>query len=398
MSALRTLAIWGMFTSMAVAQASPPGQSPSGAAQTPAPHAGASTRSATNATDAAELAHQEAVSRAVPPTAPVITVNGLCASKPAASSTAKAGTAAQKPAAACKTVVTKKQWEDLVKTVRPNLPATAQRPLAQEYVAFLTLADAGRNAGLEQDPEVREKLRLSRMQILASAYTQKLQKKYADVPASEIDAYYKQNSKQFEEVTLKRIYVPKPAAAEGKPPDDAASKTLAEKIRERAAAGEDFEKLQKEAFEGTSNKGTPPPTSLGGKRHGTLPPKQEEAIFNLKPGEVSPVYEEASGFFIYKVESKGTAPLNDVKPEIQRILETEKLRSALEKLKGSVRPAFNDQYFGPPPSESSHNQMTPPEHPGGAPAGAVHSPAGSGNMGNGSSATNAQGNPPAPSK
>ncbi len=393
MIALRTVAIF-VLAGMAAAQAAPqaptaPGQAPLGRG------AGSSSRAATNAANPDELARQEVASRALPPTAPVITVNGLCAAKPAAkaaeSGAAKAGATAQKPSAACKTVVTKKQWQMLVNTVRPNMPATAQRPLAQEYVTFLTLADAGRNAGLENDPDVKERLRLNRMQILASAYTQQLQKKYANVPESEIESYYKENSKQLEEVTLKRIYVPKPAAAEGKPPDEAAAKVLAEKIRERAAAGEEFEKLQKEAFEGTSNKGTPPPTSLGGKRHGTLPPKQEEAIFNLKPGEVSPVYEEPSGFFIYKVESKGTAPLNDVKPEIQRILEAEKMRAALEKLKASVKPVLNDQYFGPPPSESSGARSNPSAHPSGGSAE-------TGKAGNGSSSSKPEATPPTPSK
>ncbi len=380
---------------MAAAQAAP--QAPAAPAQVPLGRgAGSSSRAATNAANPDELARQEVASRALPATAPVITVNGLCASKPAAktaeSGAAKSAATAQKPAAAaCKTVVTKAQWQKLVNTVRPNMPATAQRPLAQEYVTFLTLADAGRNAGLENDPEVKERLRLNRMQILASAYTQKLQKKYADVPESEIEAYYKENNKHFEEVTLKRIYVPKPAAAEGKPPDEAAAKALAEKIRERAAAGEEFEKLQKEAFEGTSNKGTPPPTSLGGKRHGTLQPKQEEAIFNLKAGEVSPVYEEPSGFFIYKVESKGTAPLNDVKPEIQRILETEKMRAALEKLKESVKPVLNDQYFGPPPGESSGARSSPSAHPS-------SEPGESGNPEHGSSSGKPEATPPAPSK
>lgn len=396
MNAVRSLAIC-VLASAAFAQAAPAGQTsapqpPPAPAQ--APRAGSSARAATNAANADELAHQEASSRALPPTDPVITVDGLCGSKPApktaGSAAAKTGAASAKPAVGCKTVITKKQWQDLVNTVRPNMPATAQRPLAQEYVTFLTLADAGRDAGLENDPEVKERLRLNRMQILASAYTQRLQKKYAEVPESEIEAYYKQNSSKFEEVTLKRIYVPKPAAAEGKQPDEAAAKALADKIRGRAAAGEDFEKLQKEAFETTDNKGTPPPTSLGAKRHGTLPPKQEEAVFNLKPGEVSPVYEEPSGYFIYKVESKGVAPLADVKQEIQRTLEAEKMRAALEKLKDSVKPVFNDQYFGPPPNETGGGKPGPSPHPSG---GAAES----GNAGN-SSSSKPQGTPPGPTK
>jgi parvulin-like peptidyl-prolyl isomerase len=244
-------------------------------------------------------------------------------------------------------VIKRAEWERLVNTVRPNLPPSEGRRLAQEYATFAALANAGRKAGLDKTSEVQERLRLARMQILANAYTQDLQKKYSQLPAPEIENYYNNNKAQFEEATLKRIYVPKPAPVEGKPVDEAAAKAMAQKIRDRAAAGEDFDKLQKEAFEGTGNKGTPPNTDIGEKRRGTLPPKHEEEVFKLKPGEVSPTYEEPSGFFIYKVVKTGVAPLDQVKAEIQRTLESEKLRTAMEQVRESVKPVFNEAYFGP---------------------------------------------------
>jgi peptidyl-prolyl cis-trans isomerase C len=233
----------------------------------------------------------------------------------------------------------------MLAVINRPIPPQFRRQVAEQFVNLYELANAGSKAGLDKDPKVTERLKLSRLQVLGSAYVDKLKEEH--VPESAIDAYYKANAPQFEEINLKRVYVPKPVPAEGKPADEAAAKLVAQKIRDRAAAGEDFEKLQKEAYDATSNKGTPPPTDMGAKRRGSLPPKHEEEVFKLKAGEVSPPYEEQSGFFIYKVEKKDVAPLDQVRPDIERKLQEEKTKEALEKLKGSVTPVYNEAYFGP---------------------------------------------------
>lgn len=309
----------------------------------------------------------------VPPNAPVITLKGMCsgtaakpavaATKTAAGATAPGATKSTAGAADCKTVITRADWERMLAVINRPIPPQYRRQIAEQFVNLFELSNAGAKAGLEKDPKVQERLKLSRIQVLGNAYMEKVR----DEPVSEsaIDAFYKANAAQFEEVTLKRVYVPKPAPAEGKPVDDAASKALAQKIRDRAAAGEDFEKLQKEAYETVSNKGTPPPTDLGAKRRGSLPPKHEEDVFKLKVGEVSPPYDEQSGFFIYKVEKKGEASLDSVKPEIEKRLQEEKTKEALAKLKDSITPVFNEAYFGPAPSAAG---AEPPAGPGRGPA------------------------------
>jgi hypothetical protein len=271
------------------------------------------------------------------------------AAKPAAAATkaatgASAGTT-KAATADCKTVITRADWERMLSIINRPIPPQYRRQVAEQFVNLYELSNAGAKAGLEKDPKVQERLRLSRIQVLGQAYMDKVREQ--PVSESAIDSYYKANAPQFEEVTLKRVYVPKAPPVEGKPADEAASKMLAQKIRDRAAAGEDFEKLQKEAYEAVSNKGTPPPTDLGGKRRGSLPPKHEEDVFKLKVGDVSPPYDEQSGFFIYKVEKKGEAPLDAVKPEIEKRLQEEKTKDALTKLKDSITPVYNEAYFGP---------------------------------------------------
>ena len=299
----------------------------------------ASAQTATPATPAAaEKPPAKAPSAAQPDSEPVITIEHLCRTP--------------KPGAACKTVITKGEFEKMLNSVRPNLPPAARMQIAQKYVELLTFADKGEQAGLENTPQFREEVKLMKMQALAGAYNRHLLETKAKVTDAETEKYYKENLPAYEEVTLKRIYLPKPSATgEKKPPlDEAGTKDLAEKLQARAAAGEDFDKLEQEAYAAINPAGAKnaPSTEVGPRRRGQLPKTQESAIFDLGAGKVTPVLEEPSGFFIYKVVTKETVPLDKVKPQIERQLEEQKMRDAVQETLGSVKTTFNDAYFNVP--------------------------------------------------
>jgi parvulin-like peptidyl-prolyl isomerase len=346
---------------LAAGQASAP-QAPTAATPKAAPTPGQKPGSqAAPAEKSPSAKPQGPESKEVGPDAAVITIPGICLTPApkAASSKAAGGTAAAKPPA-CETVVTRKQLELLIATVRPNLQPAQRRTLAQQYVELLAMSNAALQAGIEKDPKVQEQIRLSRLQILATSYSREMQQKEADVPQADIEKYYKEHAGQYEQAKLLRIYIPM-VAEEGKPTDTAASKALAEKIQQSAASGEDFDKLQKEAFTASNSKGTPPPADLGERRRGTLPPKQEEAVFALKVGDVSPAIEEASGYFIYKVVSKDPVPLDRVRDEIKGMLAREHLRERMEKVRTSAKPIFNDAYFGKETQPAAAGELAP--HP-----------------------------------
>jgi hypothetical protein len=109
-----------------------------------------------------------------------------------------------------------------------------------------------------------------------------------------------------------------------------------------------------------------------------LPPNHEDEVFNLKEGAVSPLYEEASGYFTYKIEKKGMVPLPQVKDEIQRNLQQEKMRAAMDKIRNSVSPTFNEDYFKdetPPPPAAAVPGAQPGSAPTGPPASKENTPA-----------------------
>lgn len=305
--------------------------------------AAAQTKPATPAKPAPKTTSRSAAPAAAGPAQPVITIQNLCVER--------------KPTSECKTVVTRADFERLLAAVRPNLPPAARVQLAQKYVELLTFSDKAIQAGLDKSPEFQEQLRLMRMQALASAYSRYLQEKFSKASDAEVEKYYQENRPAYEEVTLRRIYIPKPAApaADKKPALDAdATKALAEKIQTRAAAGEDFDKLQEEAFVAANPeapKNGASPTTLGPRRRGQLPASQEKAVFELEPGKVSQLLDEPAGYFIYKVEKKEVLPLSQVKAQIARQLEEQKMRDAIQRTIDSVKATYNDDYFKVPEAE-----------------------------------------------
>ena len=121
---------------------------------------------------------------------------------------------------------------------------------------------------------------------------------------------------------------------------------LAESLRARAAAGEDFMKLQKEAFEAAGMKIESPTINLPKTRRTGLPPAHA-AVFDLKPGEVSQVISDTGGHYIYKLRSMEQLPLDQVQDEIHNALQNQRMRDTMEKLQSSFHTETNEAYFGP---------------------------------------------------
>ncbi|HYH00735.1 MAG TPA: peptidylprolyl isomerase [Terriglobales bacterium] len=370
-----------LLTSLAVAQTNQP------VTQTPAAKPQMSAPTATpGAKPGPGIQKAEPADAAVAEAAPVITIDGVCE------------TASADPAN-CKTVVTRAEFERMLTMVAPSragdpsqLPPAIKRNIATQYSQLVTVANAAEKEGIAKTPEAQELLRVARMQSLAQAFTRQLQQKLEPTDA-EIQNFYKANASNLEQATLERIFVPKTQADKAKPaaktPRSSTAKTStastnaaaasAEKLRQRAVAGEPFEKLQKEALAG-SNFPSVPETRLVA-RKGTLPPAQE-GVFKLKPGEVSQVFSEPAGFYIYKMVSTGPIPIDQVRDDIKQRVTQEKMQAAMDSILKSTKPLLNEQYFGPPPAaqigspEKGQSPADKAPTPGKPPQGAADKPKG----------------------
>lgn len=276
------------------------------------------------------------------PQAAVITIHGIC---PAG----KGGNATT-----CVTAITKDQFETIVSAMTFNNPgqaltAAAMRNFADNYVHSLALADAAERAGADQDPRVQELLKMVRLRILGDAYRHLLQEKYSHPSPQEIEAEYKRTPGKFDQVALDRILIPKfnpKSPRENRAEFEKKAQQLAGEVRDRAAKGEDMSKLQAEAYK--SLELTPPlTTDMGMRRTTGLPPSVGDEVAALKPGEVTKVGSEPTGFTIYRVRSRETLPLEQVKGEIVHEIYQKKMDAELKAAEDRVHADFEEQYFGP---------------------------------------------------
>jgi hypothetical protein len=273
----------------------------------------------------------------------VVTIHGFCPNLPG------------KSGDACSTVLTKEQFEKVLAAVNQSgapMPPVAIRNMAERYVQIMAFADAAEKQGLDKDPKFQELMRIVRLNSLAEAYRRSLEEKFRSPSDADIQAYYNKNIAKFEQVKLSRVFVPRvnpKAPREGLDDFVQRAQQTANSLRDRAAKGEDMDKLQQEAYK---TLGLPPPslnTDVGAKRRGTgtFPPNVEQDVFALKSGEVTKVEPEPAGFQFYKLQGRETLTLAQVKNEITAAIHKESLDAANKSVLDPIHTDLNDTYFGP---------------------------------------------------
>ena len=293
----------------------------------------------------------------VPMNAPVVTLKGACPEKNGA-----------KPAG-CVSTLTREQFEKITNALQPPergpVPPEMRRKFAAQYAKLLTMADAAREIGLENDPKVQEIFNVVRNQVLAEALNQHYMEEYAHPSDQQIEDYYKANEKKYHEVTLQRIIIPMAQNNPDKPKmTEEEQKAWADKIRTRWAAGEDPAKLEKESMEHIGMTTTSPDVNVGARRPGSLP-EAHEAVFDLKPNDISQVFSDPSAFYIYKVVSERQVPLSEVKTQISQTLQRQMYQDKIQAIQAAVTPELNDAYFGPEtPATLTPGIIRPGNRPG----------------------------------
>jgi len=335
-----------LLAGLAYGQAAPPATPPAAGAK---------------AAPAASAAPEKAPEVKVGPDDAVITLKGFCAD-------------ASQQGDACKTVITRAQFEKLSEALQPGMSPAIRRQLATAYARMLRMSTAAEKRGLDKQPKFDEMMQFARMQILSQELSRALQEDSGKVSDADIEDYYKKNEASYEQATFARIVIPRakqiassvtapktdekaggkttakppatqpPTEAQKKAAEEAMTKIAAD-LRARAAKGEDFDTLQKEAYVASGFPGNPPNTKMEKVRSATLP-VDHRAVMNLKPGEVSEVISDpGSDHYIYKLVSKETLSLDTVKAEIRGVISSQRYRDSMQGFQGNAD--LNDAYFGP---------------------------------------------------
>lgn len=259
-------------------------------------------------------------------------------------------------AGAC--IVRKSEFEAALKTLPAEYQSFAQGPgrkqFADDYLRMRLLANEGTKAGLQNDPEVVNQLNLMRENLVATAELKKIDSGIT-VTDAEVQKAYADGAKTYEQVKARHILIAPKGSAAAQPgkkelTDDEA-KAKAEDLRKQIVGGASFDELAKKESDdvGSGARGG----DLGSFSRGQMVPEFEQAAFNAKVGDVTPVVKTQFGYHIIKVEAHDSAPIEQVRPAIEKELKQTKLHAALDAMKESAHPTYDETYFAPPPAPAA---------------------------------------------
>ncbi len=286
----------------------------------------------------------------VAPGAAVITVDGVC-------------DAANATGGECKTVITRAEFEKLMSVLSrqrsgqalQSIPPEAKRQLAIQYSRLLLFGGMAEKQGLQNTSEGKELLHFLRLQALTEEFSRALQEKSAPT-AQEVQSFYEHNPERYTEWDLQRIVIPLRAGENQARKEEL--RKLADGFRQRASRGGDFNALQREAYEKAGM--TDPPAAKLVLMPGALLPEGHSAVYRLKPGELSQVIEDATGFFIYKLDSSNLVSLDKNKADIEQFLAGQRAQETIRKVMESNQVHLNTNYFEPAPENAATNSSVRP--------------------------------------
>lgn len=240
-----------------------------------------------------------------------------------------------KPDTVIGTVNGRKITADEARQLTTGIRPEAQQLLARDPGAALSalyalkhLSELAQKDGLQDQSPLKEQIANTIVEILARAEIQYKSNNSQPSP-DEAEKYYNENASQFQQASLRVIYIS--FAAESAPQAAGVKKSLtepeakakAEKLVKQVRAGADFAKLAAEHSEDETS------AKKGGdfgtmKATDSVPPDVLKAVFALKENEISEPLKQSNGFYIFRIEKKTKLPYPEVREKIFNDLRQQK--------------------------------------------------------------------------
>src|SRR5262249_19207357 len=125
----------------------------------------------------------------------ILSIEYRCAEKPPGSDS-------------CSMAVTKKQFDALVQALDPNMTPANRHALPSDYSRLLIMAAEAQRRHLDQSPELRTLVAFSTLQLLSNRLVLDITSNTRPVTAAEVENYFREHHRDYEQVTLNRIFVP----------------------------------------------------------------------------------------------------------------------------------------------------------------------------------------------
>lgn len=202
----------------------------------------------------------------------------------------------------------------------------------------------------------KEQLALQRMQILAQAEATHHQ---ASMQLSEADEKkaYDADPARFDHAHIRVILItyadpktPQAVPEAGKEPlktlTELEAKAKIEALLTKARAGADFGELAKANSEDKATAGKGGEYALV-RRSDNVPAEIRDSIFALKPGEISEPIRQPAGFFIIKLEDRGTFPFSEVKDQLAGEVKQQRFDAWMKSLQKQYEVSIENTEFFP---------------------------------------------------
>jgi peptidyl-prolyl cis-trans isomerase C len=248
--------------------------------------------------------------------------------------------------------ITYGEVQAMVEALGPQIQqffAKDPKEFVRQYALQSKLARMAEEQKLDQESPYKQRLRYSRESVLMQSLMDRRMNE-TPIGEEEIEKRYAQAGGGDAQYRTKVLYVAF-ATEGGEGRSEAEAKKKAEELRARAVAGEDFTALVKEHSEDPQSRdkgGDYPPM----RPTDPLPGPVREAIFVLKPGEVSVPIRQANGFYIFRLEGMDAKPLGEVRSQIVGQIRQERFGAWFQEVRKSLDVKFeNEELLAPKNAE-----------------------------------------------
>lgn len=247
-------------------------------------------------------------------------------------------------------VITANEFNRLMSVVPVDQQRQYQGPggrqaFARYLVQMLALSQAAEKEKLDSNPVVQSQMELGRLQLLAFAEQRAILDR-TTVTDEQVQNFYAKNQSQFFQLHLLHISVP--FSQDAKPQGSDRTRQEMQQLRDRAVGGADFGKL---AQEYSKDSDAAVGGDLGFMGRGKLGEAVDNIVFQLKPGQVSSVFETPGSIHLFKAIGKRPQPLAEAREAIVEILKNQMLQMSVPSLITEMKPALNLDFFKEPPLE-----------------------------------------------
>lgn len=245
---------------------------------------------------------------------------------------------------------TRAEFEQMIRYVGGAIPAqfnSNRKAFLEMFALTQRFAEEARKAKVHEIEPYASRLKYAEMMQLAQ-YVLDVKNREAKILPEDQRAYYEKTKQRYTSARIKVLYlsfVTTPVLGAGAARDEAAAKELAGKLKARIDGGADFVALVREYSDDPDSKSKDGDFPEIKPTDTSLPTNITQAVFALKPGQVSEPIRQPNGYYLFRLESLVEQPFDEVRDDIYIELQKEFLDKWVDSVRASATVEVKDESF-----------------------------------------------------